>query len=743
MNAPQFLIKSIRFYFSVFIIVILTLLAFVDFSLFNEGQKIRETVQKQTQLQANKEIEAAFDVSYLNIRQEMKRLIEWDEIHQQFADPSYYFFWHDERLIESAYFKPYYDELELYGPNKKLLMPSSPDKKYHFNLPERINQTSATVYIKENLESHLVIFEAVKARDSGKIIGYVGISIDLLPMLFSKNTFYSINKSTIRITAENDFAYKDILQHIEYEPLTNPVSDYLWQLIQEFIIELILLMITITLILSWIFNITIYKPLETISEYLHLLKTRPNETHPIPEERFFLKEYEELKVSLHDYHRDLQYTQEKLDVQNQTVWEQARRDGLTNVLNRRAFDEAWMETVDDYSRYKTPTVFLLFDCDFFKALNDTYGHDIGDEVIKLSALTIQQALPIGVSAYRIGGDEFAIILSDCEAEQGMEVAEKSLSALHEAPFASLGIKEKLTFSIGMSSTTGDGDNDIANLPRQADMAMYKAKQSVREKIQCYHNNIAKDTQTMVSNMLVNTIVDAINSGKYIEMHFQAVKKLDSNEVYYESLIRMNKEGEIIYPRDIFTVVDRRRLEVELDRQVISQVHRILHENRIPKKSGLSINISGKTLLQPFFPDLFKTLKPYLKDYKIILEITENSLIDHMEYATQVLNNLRQDGFLIALDDFGSGYSSIRYLANMPVDIIKFDMSMTQALLSKDKNTQQIIKTTAEMVVNAGYDLVMEGIETEELLAAVKNSGATHIQGYLLGRPQKTPQIFND
>lgn len=743
MNAPKFFIKSIRFYFSLFIIVLLSLLAFVDFSLFNEGQKIRQTVQKQTEIQARKEIETAFNQSYLNLQQELKSLADWDEVHQQFYDPSYYFFWHDERLQESAYFQPYYDGLELYGVDKKLLMPSSANKNIHYQLPERINQTQPKVIINKNQEAHLVVFKAVTNRDSEAIVGYVGISVDLLPMLLSNNTFYNVNKATISINAEHDFEYKDIMQHVLFKPITNPVSDYLWQLIQEFIIELILLMIIITLIVSLIFNVTIYKPLEIISSYLHRLKTRPNEPHPMPDERFFLKEYEELKVSLHDYHRDLQYTQEKLDVQNQTVWEQARRDGLTNVFNRRAFDEAWNESLEDYDRYKTQTVFLLFDCDFFKALNDTYGHDIGDEVIKLTAVTLQKSLPIGVSTYRIGGDEFAVILNDCEPQHGMEIAENTLLALQEAPFSRLGVKEKLTFSIGISSTSHDGSNDIANLPKQADMAMYKAKQSIREKIQCYHQSISKDTQTMISNMLVNTIVDAINTGNNIEMHLQPVKHLKNNEVYYETLLRMNKDGEMIYPREIFTVVDRRRLEIEVDKQVIAQVQKILHENVIPEGSGLSINISGKTLLQPFFPDLFKTLKPYLSEYKVVLEITENSLIDHMEYASEVLNNLRADGFLIALDDFGSGYSSIRYLANMPVDIIKFDMSMTQALLSEDKNTRQIIKTTAEMVVNAGYDLVMEGIENEELLEAAKQSGATHIQGYLLGRPQKTPQLFTN
>lgn len=125
----------------------------------------------------------------------------------------------------------------------------------------------------------------------------------------------------------------------------------------------------------------------------------------------------------------------------------------------------------------------------------------------------------------------------------------------------------------------------------------------------------------------------------------------------------------------------------------------------------------------------------------MIEITETSLIDHMDYAKKVLNHLRDAGFLIALDDFGSGYSSIRYLAHMPVDIIKFDISMTQALAGNDLKTHNIIKTTAEMILNSGYDLVLEGIEDNDTLERAKKVGATHIQGYLIGKPSAKPKIF--
>ncbi|BCN93840.1 hypothetical protein THMIRHAM_16250 [Thiomicrorhabdus immobilis] len=739
MKAPQFFVKSIRFYFGFFLILGTSLLLLVDLTLYNQGQNIRETVQKQSFIQAENEISKSFSATLNNLQKQAKNIADWDEVHQQFHDPSYYFFWHDERLKESGFFKPYYDNLELYKADKTLLTPASPGEKRHFFLPDAIVDTRPTLVFHDNLEMHLNVYQEIKKRGSNTILGYVGISVDFLPLLLSNNTFYYVNKSSINFHGSDSIPYSEIMQHVNFQPVSNPVSDYLWQLIQDFIVELIVLMIIVSLFIYLIFNITIYKPLHIISNYLIRLKNAPKKIHPLPEESFFLSEFEELKNTIHDYHRDLLQTQNELDQRNHAVWEQARRDVLTNIYNRRAFDEAWNETVNNHRNFPTPTAFMLFDCDYFKALNDTYGHEVGDDVIKLSAVTIQQSLPIDCPAYRIGGDEFAIILKGRTPEETVKIAHHCLNALQEAPFNSIGVKEKLSFSVGVSSTLDDLTNEITNLPRQADMAMYKAKQSLKEKVQCYHRSLDNESLSLVSSNIVNTVVEAIHSGQYIQMHYQPIQSLTDNQIYYESLIRIKKNGDIIYPNDIFSVVDRRRLEIELDEQVIKHIHLALQNNQIPKATGLSINISGKTLLQPKFTELFEPIIPFLKDYKIVIEVTENSLIDHMDYAKKVLNSLRKKGFLIALDDFGSGYSSIRYLAHMPVDIIKFDMSMTDALMENDTKTQNIIKKTAEMILNAGYDLVMEGIETEEMLEIVKQAGATHIQGYLIGKPSATPK----
>jgi len=740
LNTPQFFIRPIKLYFVIFLTIGFSLLLFIDLTLFKEGENIRETVKNQSQVEAYQELDKTISNAIKNIQKQARAISEWDEVHQQFHDPSYYFFWHDERLKESGYYKSYYDSLELYKADKTLLMPASPNKRLHFFLPDKITHSQPTFVFNNNQETHLTIFHSVKARGSEDVIGYIGISVDFLPLLLNQQNFYNVDKSSIVLSGNGIVSASEIMESIEFKAQSNPVSEYLWQLIQGFIIELIIIMIIITLLIIVIFNQTIYTPLQVISDYLQRLKNSPHKPQPIPKETFFLKEFEELKQSIHHYHKDLQKTQQELDKQNQTVWEQARRDSLTNIHNRRAFDEEWAEIIK--SKDMMPTAFMLFDCDFFKALNDTYGHEIGDEVIKISASTIQQSLPIDCPVYRIGGDEFAVILLNRSPEETISIANQCLAALKKTSFNQLGIKEQLTFSVGVSSTHQDLNNEIQNLPRQADIAMYKAKQSLQNKVQCYHQRLDNESQSLVSNQIVNTVVEAIHSGLGIQMHFQPIQDLKTKEVYYESLIRLNQEGSIIYPNDIFSIVDRRRLEVELDHQVVQQIFKSLKTGQIPKGTGISVNVSGKTLLQSSFLELFNPISQFLGDYKIVIEVTENSLIDHMDYAKNILNTLRDNGFLIALDDFGSGYSSIRYLAHMPVDIIKFDMSMTHALMQEDIKTVNIIKSTAEMILNSGYDLVMEGVETEEMLRLAEASGATHIQGYLIGKPSPEPKRFD-
>ena len=728
--------QPIQFYFAIFLSIGLGLLTFMTWSFYNEGKNIQSSVTSQIESATEQELSDAIQNTINMAQQELTKFGEWDEVHQQFHDPSYYFFWHDERLIESSYYRPYYKSLELYKKDKQLLTPASPDKPtiLHVTLPETMQKRLIEVSLYPNSDPKLFIYQTIYERGSKKLLGYVGVAIDLKQALLTQNQFFYLDKASLNLNGNQTVSADALLPLIQYQPISNPVNNYLWILIEEFIIEMVFALAIASLIFLFIFNQLIRYPLVVLSKYLHQLKASPQNVHLPPANQFLVKEYEELKEAIHEYHSQLQVAHLELDQQNLIVWEQARRDALTNVYNRRAFDEAWNDTITSFKNAPIPTAFILFDCDFFKALNDTYGHEIGDEVIRLSAATIQSSLPVECPPYRIGGDEFAVIIQHRTMEEARKICQHTLDELQQVSYVSLGVKEKLSFSVGISSIVINKEDCITRLPRQADIAMYKAKQSHQSKIQSYNQLLEDQSSVFVSNQAINTIVNSVHTGENIQMHFQPIVSVNNNSCYYESLIRIKGSEGLIYPDKIFTLIERRRLEVELDHQVINATLKMIQSGELPDKTGLSVNISGKTLIQPDLIELFEPFEPWIEKYKIVIEITENILIDHIDYAQKVLNQLRAKGFLIALDDFGSGYSSIRYLAHMPVDIIKFDMTMTQALNS-DEKTKQIILSTAEMVLNAGFDLVMEGVETQEMYDQAKLAGATHIQGYLLGKPQ--------
>jgi EAL domain-containing protein (putative c-di-GMP-specific phosphodiesterase class I) len=218
------------------------------------------------------------------------------------------------------------------------------------------------------------------------------------------------------------------------------------------------------------------------------------------------------------------------------------------------------------------------------------------------------------------------------------------------------------------------------------------------------------------------------------MHYQPVLALTSSQIeYYEALARIRGERGLIMPGSIFPVVELRGLECEFDLAVLERVRRDLEAGRIPAGAGVSLNVSGPGIVNPRVNDKLMQFAPLLKTCKLVLEVTETSLITQIAQASDNLNRLRKQGFLIALDDFGSGYSSLRYLASMPVDLVKFDLSMVRSL--EEGGRQAVfVEDLARMIKDAGYQLVAEGIESEAALQQVAALGFSHAQGFHIGRP---------
>jgi len=216
---------------------------------------------------------------------------------------------------------------------------------------------------------------------------------------------------------------------------------------------------------------------------------------------------------------------------------------------------------------------------------------------------------------------------------------------------------------------------------------------------------------------------------------QPVARLSTlQQDYAEALVRIQFEGDKIFPGNIFPIIQDRNLDAEFDLTVIRAINRDMDSGRLPQGQGVSINLSAQGIVHARVMDAMVALLEAETGRKIVVEITETALITQMDTASANIQRLRDAGALVALDDFGSGYSSLRYLASMPVDLVKFDISMVRLLESGTDKQKLMVEEIARMVLAAGYELVAEGIETASLLEKTRLLGFSHAQGYYLGKP---------
>lgn len=448
-----------------------------------------------------------------------------------------------------------------------------------------------------------------------------------------------------------------------------------------------------------------------------------------------LEEMENVRRSLHLYQQQLRELHGTLENQNKEFHSQARHDVLTRCYNRRAYEEDWAQLKQSVASTPRNIAYLIFDCDRFKTINDTYGHATGDRVLIMIADALVMALRANDRLYRLGGDEFATLLAQTTPEQAKQVAQRCQMLIEAANFTDLGVAEPISVSIGIAYCAADNNAQIAALPKQADIAMYTAKQPGHNKIAFYNKDTDAAIDTMYASRESSALYQALANPGMIQMHYQPVTSLATNQIeYYEALARIKWRDELIMPGAFLPVVSGRRLEAEFDLAVLLQIDQDLASGLLPEGHGVSINLSAQSLPRAEIVSQLMELSRYSEAHPLILEITETSLITQMIEAHHYLDLLRAAHFRIAMDDFGTGYSPMRYLVELPVDIIKFDISLIQKL-EEDDRAGRVVADFARMMADAGYDLVAEGVENEIVLERVRSLGFGHVQGYLLGHPQ--------
>ena len=406
----------------------------------------------------------------------------------------------------------------------------------------------------------------------------------------------------------------------------------------------------------------------------------------------------------------------------------ANYDTLTNLLNRHNLLESLIELVrknDDFTIY-------FIDLDDFKNINDTLGHNTGDEILRIVAnrllsLSIEHD---DIVVGRLGGDEFLVIKkgknSDTEIKQ---LAERILVVLSEKIQYS-NHDFNLRASIGISTYPYDAD-EVFTLLKYADVSMYQGKEDGGGNYKIFSEKMIEDLK------LQSNLSSAIDKNEF-EVYYQPMYDLEKEKIIgAEALTRWNSPTGIIPPDKYIYLAKKSRDIIKLDEFVLREACRCckaMNDIGIPDFS-VSVNISYIAIKQTDFIDnLCKIInEEKVNPNYIKLEVTEDEIIDDMEFVINILNELREIGFKIALDDFGVGYSSFNYIKNLPLDTLKIDRSLLISL-EEDKKTLAIIETLINLFHTLDLNVICEGVELESQLELLKDINCDGIQGYFISKP---------
>ncbi|MCP5277313.1 MAG: EAL domain-containing protein [Thiobacillus sp.] len=663
-------------------------------------------------------------------------LANWDETKQQLVFPEYYTLWRDNRVRDVGIVPPTVDSVALYDKAGNILMNSDSPDPMPLKLP---GSPPLTLFRRDAGHDHLYQYTPVFADPAkGVLLGYLGLKFDLVVELTHARAYRYADMATLRVSMDPNSAVdaSSALEYLQVQAQPNPELLEFQRLLENSLTRLALALLLTLALAALLVNRLVVRPLRRLSEEIDTMRDAGVDITAQRLESLPVLELENVRRSFNDYQARLADLHQDLEQTSQDFFDQARHDALTGAFNRRAFDEDWREGILD--RRLDNMALILFDCDHFKAINDTYGHNVGDAVIQAIAACLQQALRADDRLYRLGGDEFATLITDTDARHAQSVAERCLEHIFAHDFRQHGLSEPVTISIGVAvSDDGLGKGQritLTELQKRADLAMYAAKRPGGQKIVFYTPDIGS-VESLVANRSINAVFRAIQDPDLIEIAYQAVVRLPGIEQEYsEALTRIRFEGQLIFPGDIFPIIQDRNLDAEFDMAIIRAINRDMDTETLPPGKGVSINISAQGIVNAKVVDAMVALLEAEQRRKIVVEITETALITQMETATANIQRLRSVGALVALDDFGSGYSSLRYLASMPVDLVKFDISMVRMLESGNARQQLMIEEIARMVIAAGYDLVAEGIESQTLLDKVVRLGFSHGQGYLFGKP---------
>jgi len=430
---------------------------------------------------------------------------------------------------------------------------------------------------------------------------------------------------------------------------------------------------------------------------------------------------------------------------------QATHDNLTGLVNRREFeirlDHAFVNVRADHINY----ALCFIDLDQFKLINDTCGHNAGDELLRQISMVLQQSVRRSDTLARLGGDEFGVLLEACSLEKAEEIANAILKSINDFRFSWKGQTFDVGASIGVSPITGLTAN-ISELLSAADTACYLAKDKGRNQIHVYHPDDQELEKHRGEVQWVHRINEALEENDFI-LYYQPIVSLNdvgSDCHHYEILLRMiNDIGDLIPPMAFIPAAERYKLMPQVDKWVIHnallEIKHLMEKNMASLGSCIfTINISGQSVTDSGFAEYILEEFDYhkLSPSMICIEITETAAIANMSSAIDFIKTLKHAGCRFALDDFGSGLSSFSYLKNMPVDYLKIDGSFVRDICD-DKTDHAFIESITQIAHVMNIKTIAEFVENNDIFNELKGIGVDYAQGFHISMPMPLSGFINN